>query len=299
PIFAKLIAGCLRLNNISKAWDIFDEMQLKYHKPDEVTYSLMIHACAKQMQEVHGFEPDRITYNTLMHGCAKNKDLTRARDIYRLMLKKAREPDTQHQMAPDDRTYSSLLWTYANYRPPKRNADFRVVNEELQNSLVPTDGTPLSPQLPANRKELLSEVQAIFSYAQENTNISSSVLNAYLGVHIAHHKADEVVNIYQDMFDKFNITHNGYTFKHVLDHCYRTKNIEFAYKVWDDREEWLDGMRQQYHLDENDSQAVMRKKQTNLASSQAELGWTMADQKAAILLMANTLSRYFEVNFYG
>ncbi|CAO3674857.1 unnamed protein product [Umbelopsis ramanniana] len=307
--YTLMMHACAKNDEVERALNLFEEMPNRGLYPTDVTFNTLINACVlrtdyyqeafnllNQMQEVHGFEPDRITYNTLLHGCAKNKDLTRARDIYRLMLKKTGEPEAHQQLTPDDRTYSSLLWTYANYRPPKRNADSPVINDDSQHSLVPTDETPLYPQLPVNRRELLAEAQSIFSRAQESTSMTPSILNAYLGVHVAHHQADEVVNIYQGMFEKCNVARNGYTFKHVLDHCYRTKNIELAYKVWDDREEWLDNMRQQYHQDEKDSQAVVKKKQTNQAISQAEHGWTIAEQKAAVLLMANTMSRCNDID---
>jgi pentatricopeptide repeat protein len=289
---------------VERALNLFEEMSNRGLYPTDVTFNTLINACARrtdyyqeafnllnQMQEVHGFEPDRVTFNTLMHGCAKKKDLIRARDIFKLMLKKTRDQTTHHQMNPDDRTYSSLLWAYASYRPPKRNSEHKPVNMDAENSLVPVDGTPLYSHLPINRRELVGEAQAIFRYAKENMNLSPAVLNAYLGVHIAHYQSEEIANIYENMFDQLSIPRNGYTFKHVLEYCYRAKDIQLAYKVWDDREGWLDAMRQQHHIDSNEPQAVARKKETDLASSQAENGWTMADQRASILLMANTMSR--------
>lgn len=314
-------------------------MQLKYHKPDEVTYTMMIHACAKndevekalnlfedmsnrglyptdvtfntiinacarrpdyydeafnllnQMQEVHGFVPDLITYNTLLHGCAKKKDLNRAREIYRLILQKSAFNDDHPQLAADDRTYSSLFWTYASHRPQKqRNAssELRTVSDS---ALVPADETPLFSSLPSSRSELVKEAQSIFNYAKAKTAVNSAMLNAYLGVHIAHHAAEEAIAIYQDFFDQYKVTRDGYTFKHILEHCYRSKDLQLAYKAWDDREEWLDGMTQTYYIDDNEPQAVKKRKQLDLISSQQSNGWTVADQKESILLMANTMSR--------
>jgi pentatricopeptide repeat protein len=334
-----LISGYLRLNNTAKAWDVFDEMQLKYHKPDEVTYTMMIHACAKndeveralnlfedmsnrglyptdvtfntiinacarrpdyydeafnllgQMQEVHGFVPDQVTYNTLLHGCAKKKDLNRAREIYRLILQKSASNGDHPQLAADDRTYSSLFWTYASYRPQRQKNLGSEPEKASDSALVPADESPLFPSLPSNRSELVKEAQSIFSYAKENTTINSAILNAYLGVHIAHHASGETIAIYQDLFDHWKVTRDGFTFKHILEHCYRTKDLQLAYKVWDDREEWLDGMRQSHYIEENEPQAVKRRKQLDLISSQTTNGWTVADQKESVLLMANTMSR--------
>ncbi len=43
-----LVHGCLVSGDIDRAWNTFDNM--RFHEgiePDEVAYSLMIHACAK------------------------------------------------------------------------------------------------------------------------------------------------------------------------------------------------------------------------------------------------------------
>jgi pentatricopeptide repeat protein len=37
----------LKSGKVDKAWEVFDSMRLSYHQPDEVSYTLMLHACAK------------------------------------------------------------------------------------------------------------------------------------------------------------------------------------------------------------------------------------------------------------
>lgn len=47
PIYSILIKCCIDNNELKRAWVIFEYMRLEVCQPDEMTYSLMIHACAK------------------------------------------------------------------------------------------------------------------------------------------------------------------------------------------------------------------------------------------------------------
>lgn len=47
-LYTSLVHGCLLVKDVDRAWDTFDYMrQREAIEPDEVAFTLMIHACAK------------------------------------------------------------------------------------------------------------------------------------------------------------------------------------------------------------------------------------------------------------
>lgn len=83
-----MIQTALKCREYTVAWEIFNLIKLKSMAthPDEMTYNLMIHACAetgeterainlwKEMTLRRGIEPGEETYHTIIHACALRKD---------------------------------------------------------------------------------------------------------------------------------------------------------------------------------------------------------------------------------
>ncbi|CAG8541676.1 1108_t:CDS:2, partial [Cetraspora pellucida] len=105
-----------------RAWKTFDHMRLEICQPDEVTYSLMIHICAK-MRDVErafdlyqemtekGLSPTDVTFNSLIDACAR---------LYLNILHyyeetfKVLEDMNEHGYLPDLYTYNSLMYACAH-----------------------------------------------------------------------------------------------------------------------------------------------------------------------------------------
>ena len=109
-IMTTLIKGCVQDGQLDRAWATFDHMRFEICRPDEVSYSLMIHACAK-VSELYSIDnalllritnlqggqveramnlfeemvgaslyPTDVTFNALIGACARRKDILIYRD---------------------------------------------------------------------------------------------------------------------------------------------------------------------------------------------------------------------------
>eukprot|EP01116_Phalansterium_solitarium_P024431 TRINITY_DN8957_c0_g1_i1.p1 TRINITY_DN8957_c0_g1~~TRINITY_DN8957_c0_g1_i1.p1 ORF type:complete len:684 (+),score=229.38 TRINITY_DN8957_c0_g1_i1:363-2414(+) len=86
PMYSTLISGCVSLDKYDVAWSIFNRLrELNVIGPEEVLWSIMIHASAKagnvekalmlleDMNE-HNLNPTEVTYSSLIYACAKRPD---------------------------------------------------------------------------------------------------------------------------------------------------------------------------------------------------------------------------------
>ncbi|KAI8067776.1 hypothetical protein BC940DRAFT_238797 [Gongronella butleri] len=289
PIFANLISQCLKAHQIDRAWDTFDAMRLSYHQPDEVTFTLMLHACAK-MQDAHGFDPDLVTYNTLLGACARKTDLPRARTILRHLLEHS-------TFQPDAYTLTNMFWAYANYAPlgsPRRHGSTKDTSEDtaaLTNSsldaLLPTN-------VPTRRATVVAEARGLFAYFEqmEKSMVTTSLLTAYLNTHVMQRQpAKDCLFIYNDLFAKHNCTALPTTYAVMLRSCYNHQDAETAWRIWDDYQQFLEKRAidnaQQHNVSESEAkqQAVQRQRQ------QVIEGWTVEHQRKIVLQMASVLAR--------
>ncbi|ELR16179.1 pentatricopeptide repeat domain/PPR repeatcontaining protein [Acanthamoeba castellanii str. Neff] len=155
-IYTSLIHGCLLADNVDRAWDTFDHMrQREAIEPDEVTFTLMITACAQKgqverarnvMEEMQllqlsptevtynaqigayyyaeaflnlermkaaGFRPDEVTYSALLHASSRNGDVKMAEIVFKSMN------DSGMLVAKPEATrfWNSLLSAYASAQP--------------------------------------------------------------------------------------------------------------------------------------------------------------------------------------
>ncbi|KAI8086507.1 uncharacterized protein BX664DRAFT_264462 [Halteromyces radiatus] len=290
PIFSNLINGCLKSRQINKAWKTFDEMRLSYHQPDEVTFTMMLHACAKV--KIHGFQPDLITYNTLLGACARKKDLGRAREIFRHIL--------QHdQLEPDHRTFTNLFWSYANYDPPSSSSVPSTSSSSSSSSsaLVPNTIDQLVPNsAPTRRSEVVDEAKKIFSYMTQQEDpaieMTTTLLTAYLNTHVTQRQVKDCVSLYDSLFSKYNVEPNPTTFKVMIRHCYQTKDTALAWRIWDDYQAFLETKASQAYEHTSDM-TMMEQKKMKLERHQQQIkeGWTLDQQRSLVLLMASVLAR--------
>ncbi|KAI8138717.1 hypothetical protein BJV82DRAFT_523025 [Fennellomyces sp. T-0311] len=262
PIFSNMISGCIQANQIDRAWEVFDSMRLSYHQPDEVSFTLMLQACAK-MQTVYGFQPDLITYNTLLSACARKGHLERARDIFKTV--------DQH-MLPDTHTYTNLFRSYANYNPLQVNTKQQHEDQEglVAHSLMSND-------LPERRSAVVLEASKIFNaiVADRRCEITTALLNAYLSVHVMQKQVRDCIDIYHTTFNAHKVERNPRTFSHMLQFSYNQRDADLAWRVWGDYQDFLEG----------------RQQQDVPVATQIQEGWAPNQQRELALLMVNTLAR--------
>ncbi|ORX46817.1 hypothetical protein DM01DRAFT_250695 [Hesseltinella vesiculosa] len=282
PIFANLISECIKSHQIDRAWTTFDAMRLSYHQPDEVTFTLMLHACAK-MQDVYGFEPDLITYNTLIGACARKQDLARARDIMSHLV--------QHtNLSPDNHTFTNLLWAYANYQPG-RQPD-KATNTSTSDDALASQWQVLLPTtLPQRRSQVVAEADGLFAYYEQQpaSTITTALLTSYLNTHIMQRQWNQCLHIYQDLFNTHQCKRLPTTFAVMLRYCYETKSADAAWAVWDDYQQFLEDRLADQHS--FDSEMEKKKWDVQRQRQQVSEGWTLGHQRKLVLLMAGTLAR--------
>ncbi|KAI7876470.1 uncharacterized protein EV154DRAFT_540308 [Mucor mucedo] len=287
PIFANLISGCLKANKVNKAWEIFDSMRLSFHQPDEVSFTLMLHACAK-MQETYGFQPDGITYNTLLTACARKKDLGQARNILRTMWSDVEKNGSQSLLAPDSQTFTNLFWCYASYIPSG--------SAQINSPVTATTGVEMSTQrqslpldLPNKRSKVVKEAQWIFSQLPDlGIKATPALLTAYLALHISQKQTSKSIDIYTDLFEKFDIQKDAFVFQHMLQYSYNNKDSKMAWKVWEDYQDFLEARR-----DDSKTGTIIEQKTKDSEKNALAIkeGWTGLQQQKMAALMANTLAR--------
>ncbi|KAI8370861.1 hypothetical protein EDC96DRAFT_552409 [Choanephora cucurbitarum] len=262
PIFSSLISGCLKSNQFDRAWEVFDSMRLSYHQPDEVSFTLMLHACAK-MQSSYGFSPDRITFNTLLMACARKKDLVQARRILDFMWQ-----DTTSLLSPDHHTYTNLFWCYASYQPTAKT----------------------KVETPTTRTQMIQEVHWLFKQMPQTVQRTSGLLNAYLAIHVSHKQPmSTCLKIYNKLFAQYKVNHDGFTFSHMLDYCYKTKEHDLAWKVWEDYQDFLEERSRLGHASTTLSEQKAIENEKHVLAIKE--GWTDQQQQQLAVLMANTLGR--------
>ncbi|KAI8384179.1 hypothetical protein BD560DRAFT_385227 [Blakeslea trispora] len=329
PIFSSLISGCLKSNQLDRAWQVFDSMRLSYHQPDEVSFTLMLHACAKQgeveralnlfedmaghhlyptdvtfnvlinacakrpdyyneafslldqMQSSYGFSPDRITFNTLLMACARKKDLAQARRILDFMWQDA-------HLSPDHHTYTNLFWCYASHHPSPSSP--AIPKDNKTSTALSTEHTFASRQSPTTRSQVIQEAHWLFKQIPETVERTSGLLNAYLAIHVSHKQpVSSCLKIYHQLFNHHKVQRDAFTFSHMLDYCYKTKNHDLAWKVWEDYQDFLE---ERIKSGQSTLSLSEQKAKENQAKSLAiKEGWTDQQQQQLAVLMANTLGR--------
>ncbi|KAI7867242.1 hypothetical protein BDF14DRAFT_695819 [Spinellus fusiger] len=340
PIFSSLIGGCIKSNQIDKAWDVFDSMRLSYHQADEVTFSLMIHACAKrgeteralnlfeemtdyqlyptdvtfntlihacakrpdyfdeafsllhQMQDNYGFHPDIITYNTLLTACARKGNLAKARLIFETIMEKEKSDEATGSLVPDQHTYRSLFWCYANYQPPslqKTRAATTTPVIESNNALV--EASVFLPKMPEMRSEVVQESTLLFNYMMnQGIPLTTHLLTSYLGVHVFQKQTANVLHIYDTLFTQYGVEKDVTTYFDMLRFCYMTKDKTLTWRVWEEYQDFLEKRRLAYQTQADDSLIQQKSIEASRLKDQLESGWTEDKQREMVILMANTLA---------
>jgi pentatricopeptide repeat protein len=270
--------------------------------PTDVTFNVLINACAKrpdyyneafslleQMQDTYGFQPDKITYNTLLTACARKRDLTQARRIFNAMWQDVENNGAEHSLlAPDHQTYTNLFWCYASSLPIKEKP---AASKSTSSSTELTAKQGLLPlRVPSSRSEVVKEARWLFDQAE--VQITSALLNAYLTLHITKEQSTLVcVDIYSQLFDKYQVNKDAFTFQHMLQLCYNTKDAKLAWKVWEDYQDYLEVRRIQFVIPDDHDIAAQKAVESERHALAIKEGWTHVHQQKMVALMSNTLAR--------
>ncbi|KAI8393268.1 uncharacterized protein BYT42DRAFT_435 [Radiomyces spectabilis] len=297
--FTLMLHACAERGEVERALNLFEDMTSQHLYPTDVTFNVLINACAKrsdyfdeafsllqQMQE-NGFKPDRITYNTLLSACARKKHLALAREIYRSMLQ-----DTD--VSPDQYTYANFFWCYASFNPrpaienqAAEDAPVKQEQDEESNSLV--SHSILFPQLPDRRSKVVAEAKAVFHYMlQQHIPVNTPLLNAYISTHISQKQDRECLQLYEQ-FDDMKVQRDGYTFLSMLQFCYNKRDASLAWKVWEDYQDFLEKRAAMFLPSDDPLQA--KRIANDRTYAQHREGWSLPQQRALTLLMANTLAK--------
>lgn len=275
---------------MERALNVFEDMVGSSLYPTDVTFNVLINACAKrpdyfdtafdllhQMQNIYGFQPDRITYNTLLSACARKKHLERARDIFQIMMYDAKEQGPDSMLTPDHHTFTNLFMSYASYDPLPAKKKQQQPDQQQQDALV--EHSLISSTLPERRSEVVQEAKKLFDFitANKSCDMTSGLLSSYLSVHIMQRQHNDVVDIYLNAFDKYGVERTALTYSMMLQFCYNTRNIDMAWRVWEDYQDFLE------------QRQALPPQET--ISKQIKEGWTPDQQKQSALLMINTLAR--------
>eukprot|EP00743_Colponemidia_sp_Colp-15_P003787 GILK01004084.1.p1 GENE.GILK01004084.1~~GILK01004084.1.p1 ORF type:complete len:657 (+),score=93.46 GILK01004084.1:297-1973(+) len=109
-VYDHLLTGCIRANQLSRAWDLYREMTSSGVDPSAHTLTIMIKACAVERKaemavslfdqfETLQLRPTDVTYNSIIYACAQNERMFRdALRYYDRMLGAEVEP-SRHTLA--------------------------------------------------------------------------------------------------------------------------------------------------------------------------------------------------------
>ncbi|KAG2198421.1 hypothetical protein INT47_008998, partial [Mucor saturninus] len=299
--FTLMLHACAKRGEVERALNLFEDMAGYQLYPTDVTFNVLINACAKrpdyyneafnlldQMQETYGFQPDRITYNTLLTACARKKDLGQARNILRTMWSDVEKNGSQSLLAPDSQTFTNLFWCYASYIPSG--------SAQINSPVTATTGVEMSTQrqslpldLPNKRSKVVKEAQWIFSQLPDlGIKATPALLTAYLALHISQKQTSKSIDIYTDLFEKFDIQKDAFVFQHMLQYSYNNKDNKMAWKVWEDYQDFLEARR-----DDTKTGTIIEQKTKDSEKNALAIkeGWTGLQQQKMAALMANTLAR--------
>ncbi|ORX94315.1 TPR-like protein [Basidiobolus meristosporus CBS 931.73] len=252
--YSLMIHACAQNQEVERALNLFDEMAAAGLYPTDVTFNSLINACAKredyynegfelleQMQE-QGFKPDIYTFNSLIFACSKKNDLSRARLLFRDMIKSGDD-----FLKPNEITYTNLMWVYASYKPPNRPSGYKALNgsevEGKQSLEVVEDTYPLLSHEPTNKTEFLQEVDNIFNYAVETAShrkesVSLRLVNSYLALFVNKREVDRAIDVYNNLLPKLDLEPNGWTYKSMLQLCDRERRLDTGKEVWERMSKW-------------------------------------------------------------
>ncbi|ORX73732.1 hypothetical protein DL89DRAFT_207574, partial [Linderina pennispora] len=237
PIYNSLIVSCLKVGDLKRAWGVFEHLRYAIAQPDEVSFTIMIHACAKN-GEAHGFQPDFYTYNTLIYACARKKNLGLARSIFRDMLQQSLQAKNQGLIKIDSVTIANMLWAYSSYLDPNKTAesgsdDTNKILIELIDALMPE-------QLPNKHNAIGSEATRLMAFYLDiiKGNVTSQLLNAYISAMINNGRFYEAWRTFLSDFKQFNVQKDGWTFQRMIRLCARTRDVPSAWRVWDEYKAW-------------------------------------------------------------
>lgn len=288
--------------------NLFEDMAGYHLYPTDVTFNVLINACAKrsdyyneafslldQMQENYGFQPDKITSNTLLTACARKKDLRQARNILRAMWKDVEKNGAQSLIAPDSQTFTNLFWCYASYNPAidrqeqQKQQNKKKDEKATTSTVISTELQSLPLELPNKRSLVVKEAEWIFNQLPAHgVTMTPALLTAYLALHITQKQTASCIQIYTKTFDQFQVQKDGFTFKHMLEYCYKNKDANMAWKVWEDYQDLLEARKKDIVSDNIVEQKANEAAQHALAIKE---GWAEAQQQKMTVLIANTLAR--------
>lgn len=273
--------------------------------PTDVTFNVLINACAKrpdyyteafslleQMQTSYGFQPDKITFNTLLTACARKKDLRQARIILQTMWRDVEKHGEESLLVPDSQTFTNLFWCYASFNPHTAPKPTKQQKQTSSSTEISTERNMLPNTLPYKNTLVVQEAEQIFNQVKNaNFEITSALLTAYMSLHISQKSYSKAKSIYVNAFDKYSVKKNAFTFMQILGLCYKTKDDELAWKVWEDYQSFLEERSKPFVI--NDEMTILQKKAISserLITSIKE-GWTIQEQQKIAVLMSNTLAR--------
>ncbi|CEP14998.1 hypothetical protein [Parasitella parasitica] len=303
--YTLMLHACAKKGEVERALNLFEDMAGYQLHPTDVTFNVLINACAKrpdyyneafslleQMQTSYGFQPDKITYNTLLTACSRKKDLKQARHILQTMWQDVEINGSNSLLKPDSTTYTNLFWCYASYHITASGNQQR-----RQSDLEPTTTMALSTErhlLPANvpnkRSSVVQEAEWLFKLMDKDVKVTSALLTSFLTVHISQKPTTRCVDIYTNLFDQYGVEKDAFTFKHMLQYCYNTKNKALAWKVWEDYQDFLESRNKRF---ETSTSSEIEKKTIEAEKNALAIkeGWRDFQQQNLAVLMANTLAR--------
>ncbi|KAI9266125.1 hypothetical protein BY458DRAFT_547658 [Sporodiniella umbellata] len=302
--YTLMLHACAKRGEVEKALNLFEDMASHQLYPTDVTFNVLINACAKrpdyyneafslldQMQRDYGFSPDRITFNTLLTACARKRDLIQARHIFNTLWKESENKESP--LMPDSQTFTNLFWCYASYHPQSVNHSYNAKAASSTELVIKTSLLPA--ELPRKRTDVIKEATMLFKLAtSSDIPVTSALLNAYLATHIAHKQTKGSINIYTNTFEKYAVTKDGFTFAQMLDYCYKNKESDFCWKVWEDYQTFLETRNEELAIWIGEDQGTVMEEKAKKAKKEIcaiREGWTDKQQRKLSLCMVNTLAR--------
>lgn len=273
--------------------------------PTDVTFNVLINACAKrpdyyneafslldQMKTSYGFQPDKITYNTLLTACSRKKDLKQARYILQAMWQDVERNGSESLLKPDSTTYTNLFWCYASYHPTasQNQQQQQRKSKAASTSALSTERNLLPVDVPNKRSLVVKEADWLFKQIEQDVKMTPALLTSFLTVHISQKQTSQCVDIYSNLFNKYGVERDAFTFQHMLQLCYDTKDKALAWKVWEDYQDFLETRNKRF---ETNTSSEIEKKTIEAEKNALAIkeGWRDFQQQNLAVLMANTLAR--------
>eukprot|EP00696_Hemimastix_kukwesjijk_P014252 gnl/Hemi2/28202_TR9310_c0_g1_i1.p1 gnl/Hemi2/28202_TR9310_c0_g1~~gnl/Hemi2/28202_TR9310_c0_g1_i1.p1 ORF type:complete len:590 (+),score=163.54 gnl/Hemi2/28202_TR9310_c0_g1_i1:135-1904(+) len=245
-----LLMGCVRQNQALRAWRAWQHFVTGGKiVPDQITYTVMILACAKRFEAeracqmfnqlkmtLGGQPPNQMVYDAVIHACARRFD-------QHLLTFQYFEQMKGEGYLPTLKSYNNALLSCSKvgnvpmaikiYEAMKRDASV-TVNELTWRNMLNTLAHAQQRSSPVQQNEFAQQADVYLKIMLESgIKPKTPTLNAYMSVFALARRVKPAMEVYNNMFKNHGLEPNRITHKILLELFSKTKRFDLMNRTWD------------------------------------------------------------------